>query len=239
MLSRGIERETYYLQKYIPILNSVFSSSITEGVIKQTLRLKLKDLRATNKGKDSRNILVYVYEWTEKGINQQPTIYNSSNEASRSLAYPISGIGRYKNTSIPYRLPAAGRLEGAATPLVKLFFNYPITDFNLVFEESLKRTPKGLLNRIISTQVWAYDAINLELIKGSPIFASKKLLKQLAKVLGISRRSLDVGLDKGQSVGMKTIYVYTRPLSVEVIKTLKAKAENFLKKTSICIWCWY
>ena len=56
------ERETYYLQKYIPILNSVFSSSITEGVIKQTLLLKLKDLRATNRGKDSKAILVYVYE---------------------------------------------------------------------------------------------------------------------------------------------------------------------------------
>jgi hypothetical protein len=55
------ERETYYLQKYIPILNSVFSSSITEGVIKQTLLLKLKDLRAINRGKDSKSILVYVY----------------------------------------------------------------------------------------------------------------------------------------------------------------------------------
>lgn len=95
------ERETYYLQKYVPILNSVFSSSITEGVIKQTLLLKLKDLRATNRGKDSRATLVYVYELTETGINHQPTIYNSSNEASRSLSYPISGILRYKNTSTP------------------------------------------------------------------------------------------------------------------------------------------
>jgi hypothetical protein len=56
------ERETYYLQKYIPILNSVFSSSITEGIIKQTLLLKLKDLKDTNKGFDSRDTLVYVYE---------------------------------------------------------------------------------------------------------------------------------------------------------------------------------
>jgi hypothetical protein len=87
------------LQKYIPILNSVFSSSITEGVIKQTLLLKLKDLRAINRGEDSKSILVYVYDLTEKGIDHQPTIYNSSNEASRSLAYPISGILRYKNTS--------------------------------------------------------------------------------------------------------------------------------------------
>ena len=45
----------------MPILNSVFSSSITEGVIKQTLLLKLKDLRAI-KRKDSKAIIVYVYE---------------------------------------------------------------------------------------------------------------------------------------------------------------------------------
>ena len=99
-------------------------------------------------------------------------MYNSSIEASRSKDFPISGVGRYKNTSIPYR--------------GKLFFNYPITDFNKVVpglrpskEESLKLTPKGLLNRVISTQVWAYDASTLEQLKGSP-FASKA---QAAKAL--------------------------------------------------------
>lgn len=198
--------QTYYLQKYIPILNSVFSSSITEGVIKQTLLLKLKDLRATNRGKDSRVILVYAYEWTEKGINPQPTIYNSTNEASRSLAYPISGLLRYKNTSIPYR--------------GKLFFNYPITDFNQVFVESKKLTPKGLLNRVISTQVWAYDAINLELIKGSPFVSKNKA----AKALNIPRATLDLVLDKGRTAGSKAIYVYSKPLSVKEIKPLIAKA---------------
>lgn len=202
------ERETYYLQKYIPILNSVFSSSITEGVIKQTLLLKLKDIRAIKRGKGSRVILVYVYEWPEKGINRQPTIYNSSNEASRSLAYPISGILRYKNTSIPYR--------------GKLFFNYPITDFSQVFEESRKLTPKGLLNRVISTQVWAYDAINLELIKGSP-FASKT---KAAKALHIPRVTIDLVIDKGGTAGSKAIYVYSRPLSATEIKPLIVKAGN-------------
>lgn len=197
------ERETYYLQKYLPILNSVFSSTITEGVIKQTLLLKLKDLRV--RGKDSRSSLLYVYEWTEIGINNQPIMYNSSNEASRSLSYPVSDILRYKNTSIPYR--------------GKLFFNYPITDFNLVFEQTKKLTPKGLLNRVISTQVWAYDAINLELIKGSP-FPSKN---KAAKALGISRATLDLVIDKGGTAGSKAIYVYSRRLSVEEIKPLLAK----------------
>ena len=201
------ERETYYLQKYIPILNSVFSSSITEGVIKQTLLLKLKDLRVTNKTYYSRDTFVYVYEWTEKGINQQATIYNSSNKASRSLAYPISGISRYKNTSIPYRN--------------KLFFNYPITDFNKVLEESQKLTPKGLLNRV-SVQAWTYDAVTLELLKGSP-FASKT---QAAKALDIPRATLDVVLDKGRTAGSKAIYVYSRPLTAKKTKALIGKVGD-------------
>lgn len=207
-MERCIERETYYLQKYIPILNSVFSSSITEGVIKQTLLLKLSNLRATNRGKDSRSILVYVYEWTEKGINHEPTIYNSSNEASRCLAYPISGILRYKNTSIPYR--------------GKLFFNYPITDFNLVFEESKRLTPKGLLNQVISTPVWAYDATNLKLIKGSPLASKNKA----AKALGVPRATLDLVLNKGRTAGSKAIYVYSRALNVREIKSLISKVES-------------
>ena len=120
----------------------------------------------------------------------------------------LIGILRYKNTSIPYR--------------GKLFFNYPITDFSQVFEESRKLTPKGLLNRVISTQVWAYDAINLELIKGSP-FASKT---KAAKALQIPRATIDLVIDKGGTAGSKAIYVYSRPLSATEIKPLIVKAGN-------------
>jgi hypothetical protein len=202
------ERETYYLQKYIPILNSVFSSSITEGVIKQTLLLKLKDLRAINKSKDGRAILVYVYDITEIGINPQPTVYNSSNEASRALAYSISSILKYKNTLIPYR--------------GKLFFNYPVTDFDKVFKESQKLTPKGLLNRVISTKVWAYNAQSLELIINSP-FPSKN---KAAKALGIPRATLDLVLDKGRTAGAKAIYLYSKRLNAKEILALQAKAGS-------------
>lgn len=198
------ERETYYLQKYLPILNSVFSSTITEGVIKQTLLLKLKDLRV--RGKDSRSSLLYVYEWTEIGINNQPIMYNSSNEASRSLSYPISGILRYKNTSIPYR--------------GKLFFNYPITDFNLVFEQTKKLTPKGLLNRVISTQVWAYDANNLELVNNAPFDS----LLDTANYFGVNYRTIARHLNTNKAIKRSGILVYffKNKLDVQLSKQLLA-----------------
>lgn len=88
-----------------------------------------------------------------------------------------------------------------------------------MLEKSKKLTPKGLLNRVISTQVWAYDAINLELIKGSP-FASKNIA---AKALGIPRATLDFVLDKGRTAGSKAICVYSRYLSVKEIKSLKVE----------------
>lgn len=91
-----------------------------------------------------------------------------------------------------------------------------------MFEESKKLTPKGLLNRVISTQVWAYDAISLELIKGSP-FASKT---KAAKALYIPRATIDLVIDKGGTAGSKAIYVYSRPLSVAEIKPLIAQAGN-------------
>ena len=77
-----------------------------------------------------------------------------------------------------------------------------------MLEESQKLTPKGLLNRIISIQVWAYDATTLNLLKGSP-FSSKN---QAAKALGIPRRTLDMVIDKERTAVSKAIYVYSRPL---------------------------
>lgn len=77
------------------------------------------------------------------------------------------------------------------------------------------------MNRVISTQVWAYDAISLELIKGSP-FTSKNIA---AKTLGIPRATLDLVLDKGHTAGSKAIYVYSRPLSVKEIESLRIKVE--------------
>lgn len=81
---------------------------------------------------------------------------------------------------------------------------------------------KGLLNQVIGTPVWAYDATNLKLIKGSP-FASKN---KAAKALGVPRATLDFVLNKGRTAGSKAIYVYSRALSVKEIKPLIAKVES-------------
>ena len=49
-------RENYYLQKYLPLLNSVFSSSITEVAINVTLKKKLEDLSSNHCLPSTKNI---------------------------------------------------------------------------------------------------------------------------------------------------------------------------------------
>lgn len=92
-----------------------------------------------------------------------------------------------------------------------------------MFEQSKKLTPKGLLNRVISTQVWAYDSTwKVELIKGSP-FAS---INKAAKALDISKSTLVFAIDKARTAGYKAIYVYSRCLSEEEIKLLRDKVGS-------------
>ena len=50
------KRENYYLQKYLPLLNSVFSSSIIESSIQITLKDKLNALRTPKSTLSSKNI---------------------------------------------------------------------------------------------------------------------------------------------------------------------------------------
>ena len=61
-----------------------------------------------------------------------------------------------------------------------------------------------------------YDAITLELLRGSP-FASKA---QAAKALRIPRATLDLVIDKGRTAGSKAIYAYSIPLNDKEIQAL-------------------
>jgi len=123
------ERENYYLQKYFPILNSVFSSSLTESSINITLKNKLDELRSSVViPKYTKNIAIYVYKIDDKRIEKSYKLYNSMKEASQALKINITSISHYRNTSVQYR--------------GKLFYTYPIVDFEQVFKSSKKNTPR-------------------------------------------------------------------------------------------------
>ena len=136
----------------------------------------------------------YVYDINERGINPQFTLFNNSKEVNVALGFPRTSLLRYKNTSIPYR--------------GKLLFSKKIANLNKVFEESQKNTPKRQVNRRISIKVWAYDALTLKEVVGSPF--SSKVKASLA--LEIVKKSIDNLLDTGKAVGVKGYYLYSRQL---------------------------
>ena len=137
------ERENYYLQKYLPLLNSVFSSSIIESSIQITLKDKLNALRTPKSTLSSKkkSIYIYVYDIDDKSINKSYVLFKSMSEASVVLGINIASISQYKDTYIPYRH--------------KLFFTDPIVDFHQAFETSNTNTPKGLVNRVIPVKIWS------------------------------------------------------------------------------------
>jgi hypothetical protein len=212
------ERENYYLQKYLSLLNSVFSSSITESSINITLKDKLYALKASESTPSSKNIPIYVYNIDDKGIDRSYELFNSIMKASLALGINIASISYYRNTSIPYK--------------GKLFYTDPIVDFNQVFEASKINTPSGLANEVIAVKVWSYDAKNLDFIKGSPFDSKTKA----SKALGISRPVIDYFLDTGKPEGVRGTYLYTRPLTDREIKNLILVSENLQLGNKVKVW---
>jgi len=194
------ERENFYLENYLPLLNSVFSTSSTELAINNTLLSILKTLRY-NTGQNYKR-QIYVYDINKREINPKFSFFNNSIELSVALGLPRTSIFRYKYTSIPYR--------------GKLFFTNQIMDLNKVFEESQKITPKGQVNKIISIKFWAYDALTLNLVNGSPFISKNKA----SAALGIGRSVIDYFLETGKAEGVKGNYLYSRKLKASEIKTL-------------------
>jgi hypothetical protein len=210
------ERENFFLQNYLPLLNSVFSSSFTEQVINQTLLSKLEGLRYNTNQTYKRKI--YVYEINKGKINPKFTLFNDSIEASDALGFPRTSIFRYKNTSIPYR--------------GKLLYSNKIGDLKKEFLYTQKITPKGLVNQIKPVKVWAYDALTLKEVDGSPFLSINKA----SAALGIGRRLIDYILDTGKAEGVKGTCIYSRQLKSSEIKNLVLKNANLKIGNNIQVW---
>lgn len=84
------ERANFYLQNYLPLLNSVFSASLTEMAINQTLMSMLKNLRY-NTGQTYRR-QIYVYDINKREINPKFSFFNNSIELSVALGLPRTSI---------------------------------------------------------------------------------------------------------------------------------------------------
>jgi hypothetical protein len=195
------ERENYYLQKYLPLLNTTFSSSFAESAIYTNLTNKLATLRSTQDSFTSgQSIPVYVYEIKDRYINKTFVKYDSITEASSKQGIARGTLGIFRDTNVPFR--------------GKLYFTQPIKDFVLTFNLAKNISSDLKLNSNIAKEVWVYDAKTLELVKGSP-FSSKT---QASRVVGISRNVINYFIDSGKAEGVKGTCLFSRQLDTKEIQ---------------------
>lgn len=136
-------RENYYLQKYLPLLNTTFSSKFTESAIYSSLSSKLAALKSTPDSYISgQPIPVYMYEVYETYIDKICVKYSSITEASRSEKIARGTLGMFRDTNVPFRN--------------KLYYSKPIINFELTF--NLFKTASN----VISREQYYFDLLNPE-----------------------------------------------------------------------------
>ena len=196
-------RENYYLQKYLPLLNTTFSSSFSETQIYKTLTNKLLNLKNNSviyvNGTSKE---VYVYNILKDHIDSNYYKYKSIIETSKGQNIARGTISLYMDTNIPFK--------------GKLYYSNLILNLKEKFDLVKNISNELKINSNIAKKVWAYDAKTLELIKGSP-FVSKS---QASKVLSISRDVISYFIDTYKAEGIKGTYLFSNQLNCEEINKL-------------------
>lgn len=212
-------RENYYLQKYLPLLNTSFSSSFSESQIHETLATKLSMLKDNNtiyvSGKSKE---VYVYEIMCNQINQKYAKHKSIIEASQLQKIARGTISIYIDTNIPFR--------------GKLYNSKPIIDLKETFKLVKTVSNDFKLNSNIAQEVWAYDAQTLELRKGNP-FVSKT---QASHAIGISRNVINSFIDTSKAEGIKGTYLFSKQLTDEEIRKLLTNINTLQLGNKKKVW---
>lgn len=150
--------ENFYLQKYLPLLNSAYVSYGSETSITQRLSDLLEARKAAG-GKVLKSpgisIAIWAYKLYDTYIDKIPAAkYASVNQASNATSSDRTTLRNYINTSVPFK--------------GFLYFSKPITEFELTFNKAKEAMAKFKLNPSAPKKVWAYDAKTLELIEGKP-----------------------------------------------------------------------
>jgi hypothetical protein len=134
------ERENYLLQKYLPLLNTIFKSNLNDTQTYDSLYeiLKLRQLESKFENK-YQGISIYLYEYVNGQLGTSCNTFSSINELSKYLGVARETLSAYLNTYLPYRN--------------SLFLTNKIESFELV-EKLISDATQGLeLDRNIAKKV--------------------------------------------------------------------------------------
>ena len=216
------KRENFYLQKFLPLLNTTFSSSFSESAIYTSLTDKLTSLKSTTlTQKSNQPIPIFTYSLCEnKGIIPTYIKYSSISEASLKEKIAYGTVLLFRDTNVPFRN--------------KLYFTRPIVDFNSTLDQVNNTLKDVKLVSNIAQKVWAYDAVTLDLIENSP-FESKS---QASNMLGISRNVINYFIDTKKPEGVKGTYLFSKSLEKSEIQSLKKLSGDITLGNKIKVWAY-
>jgi len=103
------QREDFYLQNYLPLLNTIFKSNLNSTQTYDSLYeiLKLRQLESNFENK-YQGINIYLYEYintidNERKLSENYKKFKSINELSNYLGVSRETLNVYLNTYVPYR----------------------------------------------------------------------------------------------------------------------------------------
>ena len=212
------EKENYYLQKYLPLLNTIFKSNLSDTQTYDSLYeiLKLRQLESNFDNK-YRGISIYLYEYVNGQLSTNYSSFKSINQLSRVLGISRETISIYLNTFVPFK----GNL-----------FLTDIIEYPEIIEKLVSDATQGLeLYRTIAKKVWMY------FIKadGTIVKTIYDSIGGVAKVLNVHHTVINNHLDKWIKGGLEGNYLFSSELdSLELEKLMEISLLR--KHNNLKVW---
>ena len=208
------EKENYYLQEYLPLLNTIFKSNFNDIQTYDSLYEKLKLLQSDFET-NYKGISIYLYKCINGELDNNCIMFNSLNELSNYLNVSRETLKVYLNTYVPYRN--------------NLFLTNKVESKELV-EKLVSDATLGIeLDRTKAQNIWRYF-INGVLVKN--IYESKGTV---AKLLNVQHRIITNHLDKWIKGGIEGNYLFSHELNN--LELEKFKEISSLRKFNNCkVW---
>lgn len=214
------ERENSLLQKYLPLLNTIFKSNLndiqTYDYLYEIFKLRQLESNFENKYK---GISIYLYECVNGQLDTSCNTFNSINELSNYLGVARETLSIYLNTYVPYRN--------------NLILTNKIESFELV-EKLISDATQGFeLDRNIAKKVWMYFIEG----DGTIVKTTYESKGAVAKLLDVQHRTITNHLDRWIKGGIKGNYIFSSSLdSLELEKLMEISS---LRKWNNCrVWAY-
>ena len=219
-ISMQQERENYFLQKYLPLLNTIFKSNLINTQTYDSLYkiLKIRQLESNFDNK-YKGIIIYLYKYVNGQLATSCITFSSINELSKYLGVARETLSVYLNTYVPYRN--------------NLFLSNKVESFELV-EKLISDAIQGLdLERNIAKKVWIYF-IELD---GTIVKTTYKSRGAVAKLLNVQHKTITYHIDNWIKGGINGNYLFSSELdSLELEKLMEM---SWLRKFNKCeVWAY-